>query len=395
MLSRRISALLTDPTPEAVDRLWAEAMTTGTPLVEPYDDGRHLVTFLWRGEAEHIRAWRNIDVPLSRVPGTDLWYGAEVFASDLRTIYCLVHDETRRMPRTRTETRPALLDPGNPHTFHLPADPGDPTDRAAWGSLLELPDAPRSTWTDAQPGTPTGRLEAGTFASAALGDAVRVTGYLPPGVDPADLPVVVVFDGYLGQTAMRIPVVLDNLIAAGRIAPAAALFVGVRDEQRNRHLTPGAPIEQFVAGELLPWARDTWKVGSPDGDNAVAGMSRGGLVAAYLGLRRPDLFRAVIAHSGSFWWPTPDVGEPGRLARDAARTAPSGVRFYLDVGLMETIDGPGGAPSQLTACRDMRAALLQRGLPVTYREFSGGHDYVNWRHNFPLALIATRAADID
>jgi len=391
MLSPRISALRTDPAPDAIDRFWAEVIATGTPLIEPYDDGRYLVTFLWRGEAENIRAWWNIDVPLTRMPGTDLWYGSEVFPSALRTIYCLVHDESRQMPRTRAETHPALLDPGNPHTLYFPADPEDPTDRAAWGSVLELPGAPRSAWTHVRAGTPAGRLETSAFASAELGDDMRVTAYLPPGIDPAGLPVVVVFDGYLGQTTMRIPVVLDNLIAGGRIAPMAALFVRGRDEHRDRNLTPGTPIERFVAGELLPWARDIWKVGSPDGDNAVAGMSRGGLIAAYLGLRRPDLFRSVIAHSGSFWWPSPDAGEPGRLIRDAAGTAPSDVRFFLDVGLMETMDGPGGAPSQLTACRDLREALRARGFHVTYQEFPGGHDYVNWQHNFPDALIATRA----
>jgi enterochelin esterase-like enzyme len=62
-----------------------------------------------------------------------------------------------------------------------------------------------------------------------------------------------------------------------------------------------------------------------------------------------------------------------------------GTRFYLDVGRMETREGPGGAQPQLTVCRAMRS----RGCEVTYAEFSGSHDYVNWRHNFPTALTAT------
>ncbi len=90
---------------------------------------------------------------------------------------------------------------------------------------------------------------------------------------------------------------------------------------------------------------------------------------------RPDPFRAVIAHSGSFWWPSPEDGEPGRLIRDVARSGPGGAHFFLDVGLLETMDGPGGAPTQLTACREMRDALLSRGFPVTYQEYCGGHDF--------------------
>jgi hypothetical protein len=60
------------------------------PLVEPYDDGHSLVTFVWRGEAESIRAWHSIEVELTRIPGTDLRRGCEVFPSDLRIIYALI-----------------------------------------------------------------------------------------------------------------------------------------------------------------------------------------------------------------------------------------------------------------------------------------------------------------
>jgi enterochelin esterase family protein len=59
---------------------------------------------------------------------------------------------------------------------------------------------------------------------------------------------------------------------------------------------------------------------------------------------------------------------------------------------METTPGANGAPPQLTVCRQMRDALRARGCAVTYGEFSGGHDYVNWRRNFAGALIATRGA---
>ncbi|WP_430780013.1 alpha/beta hydrolase [Actinoplanes sp. G11-F43] len=393
MQSPRIAALLDDPAPDAVDRFWAEITRTGTPLIEPYADGRHLVTFLWRGEATAVRAWFNIDIPLVRLPGTDLWHGSGVFPSDLRTIYCLVHDGAEQVPQSRTDTYPATIDQANPRVFHLPADPDDPTDADTWCSVLELPDAPPVTWTGLRPHTPAGRLDDRTLPSLALRTNVRVTAYLPPGIDPAGLPVLVVFDGYPAQTMMRIPTVLDNLIAGHRIPPMAALFVRGRDEHRNRDLTPGRPMERLVADELLPWAQKTWRIGSPGG-NLIAGMSRGGLVAAHLGLRRPDLFQAAIAHSGSFWWPSPDAGTPARLVREVARTSPSNVHFFLDVGFLETMTGPGGAPSQLTACRRMRDALTDRGFRVTYQEFQGGHDYVNWRDNFAGALIATTASAV-
>ena len=99
----------------------------------------------------------------------------------------------------------------------------------------------------------------------------------------------------------------------------------------------------------------------------------------------------MIAQSGSFWWPTPDEGRPGRLIREVPDLPVSDVRFYLDVGQRETMPGPGGAPSQLSVCREMRDALQARGFRVDYTEYAGGHDYVNWRRTFPEAMTAVTA----
>ncbi|MFG1608683.1 alpha/beta hydrolase-fold protein [Actinoplanes sp. NPDC049265] len=353
-----------------------------SPLVEPWDDENVLVTFLWRGEAASTRAWWNIDVDLERVPGTNLWHGSQVLARDLRTIYCLTHDGHLQAPSVLSYRGPSHLDPGNPRVLQFAADPYDPTDVDSYLSVLELPDAPRSPWT-----TPRNDVTAGTIATEVLpSTGLPVTVYRPHGVTSAGLPTLVAFDGWLAQTVMDMPTVLDNLIAAGRIPPMTALFVHARDASRDEDLMPGPAIEHLVADELLPWAR-THGIGAPSG-NVVAGMSRGGLVAAYIGLCRPDLFSGVIAHSGSFWWPAPGDGEPRQLIRDVPHLRRGDVRVFLDVGRMETMPGPGGAPSQLSVCREMRDALQIRGYEVSYVEFPGGHDYVNWRHNFPDALMA-------
>jgi enterochelin esterase family protein len=64
------------------------------------------------------------------------------------------------------------------------------------------------------------------------------------------------------------------------------------------------------------------------------------------------------------------------------------VRFYLDVGTREQMIGPGGAPSQIEVNRAMRDALASRGYAVSYAEFPGAHDYVNWRRTFADGLLA-------
>jgi enterochelin esterase family protein len=390
--SPRLARLAAEPSPEAVDRFWSEVTATGTPLIEPSDDTRVLVTFLWRGEARSTRAWWNIDVPLTRLPGTDLWYGTRAFPADLRTIYCLVHDDTETLPNDPVTTGATHLDPDNPQRMPFPADPLDPSDSYHWASVLELPHAPAEPWTTDRPGVTPGRLTTASISSAALGNEYPVTVYRPADVPAEPLPALVVFDGYLAQTVLRLPTVLDNLIGAGRIPPMAALFIHTFDDRRERDLSPLPPIEHFVVDELLPWARAGWHLGADTGRDMVTGASRGGLIAAYLALRRPDVFGAVIAQSGSFWWPEPDQGQPCWLIREVSRLPRSDVRFYLDVGTMETMPAPGGGPTQLSVCRQMRDALQEHGHHVTYAEFTGGHDYINWRRTLADGLLAVCAA---
>jgi enterochelin esterase-like enzyme len=385
--SPRIGRLLDDPSPGAVAELWREVAERGSPLVEPWDAGHVLVTFLWRGEATSTRVWWGLDIPLVRVPGTDLWYGSEVLPSDLRTVYCLFHDGAEALPAGPSPHGPSHLDQFNRLPFRFPADPDDPGDHDQWLSVLECPEAPAERWTTLQPGVTAGQLVHTSMTSEALGGERPLTVYLPAGTPPDGLPVLVVFDGFQSRHVLRFHTTLDNLIAAGRIPPVTALFVSSHTEERERMLSATPPIAEFVAGELLPWARCTFRVGADHG-NLAAGVSRGGLVAAYVALRSPDLFGAAISHSGSFWWPMPAEGEPCELIREVARRPVSDVRFYLDVGSREQMAGPGGAPSQVEVNRAMRDTLASRGYAVSYAEFPGAHDYVNWRRTFADGLLA-------
>jgi enterochelin esterase-like enzyme len=385
--SPRIDRLLDDPSPAAVDALWREVAEHGSPLIEPWDEGRVLVTFLWRGEAGTTRVWWGLDVPLTRVPGTDLWYGSEVLPADLRTVYCLFHDGAETLPAGPSPHGPSHLDQFNRMPFRFPADPDDPDDHDQWLSVLECPEAPAERWTTLRPGVTPGHLVHTSMTSEVFDGDRPLTVYLPAGTPPDDLPVLVAFDGFQARHVLRFHTTLDNLIAAGRIPPITALFVNSHTEERERMLSATPPIAEFVAAELLPWARRTLKVGAPSG-NLTAGVSRGGLAAAHVALRAPELFGGVISHSGSFWWPTPAEGEPGRLIREVARRPRGDVRFYLDVGTREKMIGPGGAPSQIEVNRAMRDALTARGYAVSYAEFPGAHDYVNWRRTFADGLLA-------
>ncbi|MFF5296112.1 alpha/beta hydrolase [Paractinoplanes globisporus] len=392
MQSPRISRLLSALAPSSVEDFWAETCARGTPLIEPCDDESVLVTFLWRGEAASTRAWWGVDVPLRRAPGTDLWHGTERLPASVRTIYCLAHEDAEHAPRDETGAGDTHVDAANPERLYFPADPADPDDRDSWLSLLELPAAPPEPWSRTRPGVPAGTVTELTLPGAALGRPRPVALYRPAGTPTDGLPVLVVFDGFLARHVLRVPTVLDNLIAAGAIPPMAALFVGTYETSRERDLAPARPIHEFVEHELMPWARTTLGAGRDRRGNLIAGVSRGGLAAAYVGMCAHELFGGVIAQSGSFWWPSPAEGAPRWLIRQVTRYPRVDVRFYLDVGLRETMPGPGGAPSQLSVVREMRDTLVGHGYEVAYAEYSGGHDYVNWRRTFADGLIAVARA---
>ena len=389
MQSPRISRLLAALTPAALTEFWAGV---SGPLIEPFDDESVLVSFLWRGQSVSTRVWWGLDLPLGRAPGTDLWHVTAKLPAALRTIYCVAHDDAVRAPRDASGAGPTHIDLGNPNVLHFPADPIDPDDYHTYFSVLELPDAPPEPWSSPRAGVPAGALTEAVLPGAAWGSPRTVAVYRPAGTASEGLPVLVVFDGYLARKILRIPTVLDNLIAAGAIPPMVALFVSSREKSREQDLTPTRPIHRFVEHELMPWARATLGAGLDRRGNIIAGASLGGLAAAYVGLCAHELFGAVIAQSGSFWWPNPGDGEPQWLTRQVTKYPRVDLRFYLDVGVNETMTGPGGAPNQLTVVRGMRDALKGHGYDVTYAEFVGSHDYVNWRRTFADGLIAVTRA---
>ncbi len=363
--------------------LWDRAQRTGSPIISPVaDDGTAEVTFLWRGEARTTSVCWGLRLPLDRVPGTDLWHASIRLPATARTLYYLAHEHAEGLPRDDTGVGAAHVDPLNRRPFRFPADPDDPTDRDTWASLLDLPAAAEQTWSTPRRDVP--------VRGHTLPGGRRIWVYRPPGEPPAEgFATLVAFDGWLARTVLRVQHTLDNLIAAGLIPPTLALFVPGIDADRDADLAPSsAATTDFVSRELVPWARRELGAGPDPRRTVVAGQSLGGLMAAHVALWAPEVFGAVIAQSGSFWWPRPEQGEPMRLLRDYADRPRADLRFYLDIGDRETLREADGLPHMLDTVRRMRDVLTAKGYPVTYREYHGGHDYVNWRDDFAEGLIA-------
>ncbi|HEY6595355.1 MAG TPA: alpha/beta hydrolase-fold protein [Asanoa sp.] len=80
--------------------------------------------------------------------------------------------------------------------------------------------------------------------------------------------------------------------------------------------------------------------------------------------------------------------DPQWLIRAYAERPALPLRFYLDVGDRETIGSYGEGLDQLTVNRRFRDVLLERGYEVTYAEYVGAHDYLNWRRTIADGLLA-------
>lgn len=375
--------------PGATGRFWEEIGKLGTPLVEPAsaDASRSLVTFLWRGdrktEGVFLLGSLSGEALLTRLDGTDVWYRSYLVRRDARFTYRLApfRGSVPSDPGKIRET--AGIDPFNPRR-HPPAGP-------PLLSVAEMPDAPAQPWIVRKPGTPAGVVKEGTIQSSILRGSRPVAVYTPPGYEAGTertYPLLIVFDGTAYRDLIPLPAILDNLTATGKIPPVVAILVGrLEAEERESDLSCNRSFSRFVAEELLPWARQGYRVTSEAGGVALAGSSLGGLGAACAVLERPDLFGNVLAQSGAFWWKQEGDPQFEWVRRQLASRPRLPLRFYLDVGTLEVRPAAGNGPSLLEANRRLVQTLRAKGYDLLFSEYSGGHGYANWQGTIADGLI--------
>ncbi len=382
--SPRISRLRTDiesGNVSAVEEFWAQMRKNGTPLVEavPGDDRHSLVTFLWSGSART----RNVAIingingaeparnQMIHLVGTDVWYKTYEIRNDARFTYALSPDDTL-LPLLDPARVPAAFqrDPLNPRLF-----PG------IYPSYVELPGAPPETWLVQVDGVPAGKVEERSFRSTVLKNERQVWVYTPPGFKVAGerYPLLVMLDGPAYISLVPLPLILDNLIAGKSIPPIVAIFVG--NTNRGAELQCSPEFSDFVANELVLWARQNFNATSDPARTIAGGSSLGGLAASFISLAHADVIGSVLSLSGSYWWNPKDDAEPEWLTRQFVESPELPIRFFVSVGSMEE------RASQLVTNRHFRDVLKARGYTIRYREFNGVHDYLNWRDSLVQGLV--------
>lgn len=391
-------------------QLWQQV--TSTPLLEadPTQEGKYLVTFLWRGAAHSVLLFVNrltdeknlADSYMRRLPGTDTWYLTYRMDGDWRASYCfLPAPAAAQAPwlqgsqvRLRQALDGGLPDPHNPVTC---------TNRRGFvQSVVSLPLAPAwplgewPVFSDAAAGAgrfdgsglgagrgdaDAGRLNAGRLDAIvdleALGRQIWV--YTPAPISRTQsYPVLLVLDGEVWLKRHHLHLALAQLMDAGLIAPAYIVFIDSGGtEQRWQELGDSeSDFGGYLSGQLLNWLKAHYAISPNPADRVVIGQSLGALTVLRTLVGYPQLIGSGISQSASLWQ---EVLFSELNALDATAMPLAGTRAWIEVGSQEWIL----APLQPKAVCQLRKA----GMQVKDMVYNGGHDYACWRINLASALM--------
>jgi enterochelin esterase family protein len=167
-------------------------------------------------------------------------------------------------------------------------------------------------------GVPRGSVAKAIWRSKIFPNTVReYYVYIPVQYDGTKPAAVMVFqDGhaYVNEKGdFRAPVVFDNLINRGEIPVTIGIFINPGDKgieppkdpwkASNRSLeydTLSDQYARFLLEEILPEVGKKYKLTDDPDRRAICGISSGGICAFTVAWQRPDAFRKVLSHVGSF-----------------------------------------------------------------------------------------------
>lgn len=252
-------------------------------------------------------------------------------------------------------------------------------------SLIEIPGDSAELW-DPRP-VPHGTVHINWYASRALGGLRAVYVYTPPGYESGHqrLPVLYLMHGagftQEGWTTTgRANLILDNLIAEGRVTPMVVVMpyghpqvattLGFnRPMERNRALVP-----EDLLQTIIPLIQRTYRVYTDADHRAIAGFSMGGNQSLTIGLTHPALFHWVAGFSAAI------PRQPAALKRTFARVLDHPAATNATLKLLWTACGTDDRvwfpPNKLFA-----GLLDSAGVHHTFVTTPGAHQWQVWRRN--------------
>lgn len=331
------------------------------------------VIFLYRGEAKSVvwmgdfNGWgydKDFQNQGKRIAGTDIWYLKTSFPEDARLDYKILINGNNW-----------IVDPNNPHHQWSGVGGGSPN------SELRMPAWKLDPVMIPRENIARGALEKDIlFNSKTLGYQVTYSMYYPANYNRQNIyPVLYVTDGYeyLHERMGTMKVILDNLIADGKIKPLLVIFIDHREpvnrsnNRRMMELAMNSRYLDFIADEFIPAIENQHNVSKKREDRGIMGSSMGGLTAAYFAFSRPEVFGLAGIQSPAFWF------KPAIYTLcDNPENPP--VKIYMSTGTIK--DAEEGA-------RKMKIILEKNTCTYQYTETNQGHSWGNFRDTIDDILL--------
>ncbi len=247
---------------------------------------------------------------------------------------------------------------------------------------------------------PQGTVSEHVWRSKIFPDTVRrYWTYVPAQYDASSPAAVMVFqDGHAyvsDEGQFRVPVVLDNLIHRGQLPVIIAIFIdpghkraevpekpGWKPRPENRSFeydTLSDQYARFLLEEILPEVGKHYNLTDDPDRRAIAGISSGGICAWTVAWQRPDDFRKVLSHVGSF------VNIRGGHVYPALirKTEPKPIRIFLQDGARDLDNKHGNWP---LANQQMAASLKFANYDYKFVYGEGAHNGIHGGAILPDAL---------
>jgi len=236
----------------------------------------------------------------------------------------------------------------------------------------------------AQEGVPRGVVTKHRWESKVFPETVRDYWLYVPAQYKADAPacVMVFQDGsaYVNTNGQfRVPIVFDNLIARKEMPVTIGIFINPgeipaaeagKQPRRNRSFeydTLSDQYARFLLEEILPEVAKTHNLTTNPEGRAICGMSSGGICAWTVAWERPDAFRKVLSHIGSFTNIRGGHVYPALIRKTEKKL----IRVFLQDGTNDLDNAHGNWP---LANQQMAAALKFAKYDYQFEMGDGAHN---------------------
>lgn len=242
-----------------------------------------------------------------------------------------------------------------------------------------------------QEGVPEGKVTEHIWKSTIFPGTIRRYSVYVPAQYREDQPaaVMVFQDGhaYVNPTGQfRATIVMDNLIHRKEMPVTIGIFIDPGHKKESLPEKPGwqptpenrsfeydtlsDQYARFLLEEILPEVGKTYKLTDDPNQRAICGISSGGICAFTVAWERPDAFRKVLSHVGSF---TNIRG--GHVYHAMIRkTPPKPIRIFLQDGSNDLDNEHGNWP---LANQEMAASLKFAKYDYEFVYGDGGHNGIH------------------